>query len=222
MSQEQWQAVDQYIAALLMPADAALDAALQTSREAGLHEIHVSPSQGKFLHILVRALGARNILEVGTLGGYSTIWLAKALLPGGRLITLESQPKHAGVAQTNITRAGLADVIEIRLGPALETLQHLETERTGPFDFIFIDADKPNTADYFDWSLRLSRAGTVIIVDNVVRKGGVIDPSSTDANVQGIRRFYERLSREPRVSATALQTVGGKGHDGFAIALVTG
>jgi predicted O-methyltransferase YrrM len=222
MAQDQWTAVDQYLGRLLVPADPALDAALADSAAHGLPAINVSPPQGKFLHLLARIHGARNILEVGTLGGYSAIWLGRALPPGGRLVTLEADPKHAAIARANLDRAGLTGVVEIRLGPALETLPRLAAEGRGPFDLVFIDADKPSTADYFAWALKLSRPGTVIVVDNVVRKGGVIEPDNTDANVLGVRRFLEALAAEPRVTATAIQTVGGKGYDGFAIAVVTG
>jgi predicted O-methyltransferase YrrM len=220
MAEDQWAAVDKYLAGLLVPADPALDAALADSAAHGLPAINVSPPQGKFLHLLARIHGARNILEVGTLGGYSAIWLGRALPPGGRLITLESEPKHAAIARASVDRAGLTGVVEIRLGPALETLPKLAAAGRGPFDLVFIDADKPSTADYFAWALKLSRPGTVIVVDNVTRKGGVIDPDSTDANVLGMRRFLEALAAERRVTATAIQTVGGKGYDGFAIALV--
>ena len=215
-SPEQWKAVDQYVVDLLLPPDAALQAALDDSAAAGLPAINVSPPQGKLLHLLARACGAKRILEIGTLGGYSTIWLARALPPDGRLVTLEYEPKHAEVARKNLARAGLSNIVELRLGRAIDTLPTL----TGPFDLIFIDADKPSTADYFDWSVKLSRPGSLIIVDNVVRKGGVVDPDSTDANVQGVRKFYDALAKDKRVTATAMQTVGSKGYDGFAIALV--
>jgi predicted O-methyltransferase YrrM len=221
MAQEQWTAVDRYLTDLFVPPDAALEAALQASAAAGLPAISVSPNQGKLLHLLARAQGARAVLEIGTLGGYSTIWLARALPEGGRLITLEADPKHAEVARANLARAGLAGVVELRLGPALETLPQLAAERAGPFDLIFIDADKPGYADYFAWALRLSRRGSLIIADNVVRGGGVVDAASGDPRVQGVRRFNELLAAEPRVSATAIQTVGSKGYDGFAVALVT-
>jgi predicted O-methyltransferase YrrM len=220
MSQEQWSAVDRYITDLLVPPDPALDAALQASAAAGLPPIHVAPNQGKLLRLLAQVQGARAILEIGTLGGYSTIWLARALPADGRLITLESDPKHAEVARANIARAGLADVVELRLGQALETLPQLAAEGLGPFDLVFIDADKPSTPEYFIWALRLCRRGSVIIVDNVVRKGAVVDAASGDPTIQGVRRFYELLAAERRVSATAIQTVGSKGYDGFAIALV--
>jgi predicted O-methyltransferase YrrM len=221
MTQEQWTAVDRYLTDLLVPPDPALEAALQASAAAGLPPINVSPNQGKLLHLLARLQGARTILEIGTLGGYSTIWLARALPAGGRLITLEAEPRYAGVARANIARAGLTDVVELRLGLALETLPQLAAEGRGPFDLIFIDADKPSIPEYFAWALKLSRRGSLIIVDNVVRKGAVIDAASDDPSVQGVRRFNELLAAERRVSATAIQTVGSKGYDGFAIALVT-
>jgi predicted O-methyltransferase YrrM len=221
MSREQWTAVDRYIADLLVPSDAALDAALASSTAAGLPAINVSPPLGKLLHILARARGARTILEIGTLGGYSTIWLARALPAGGRLVTLEADAKHAEIARANIARAGLSDVVDLRLGLALDTLPKIAAEGRGPFDLIFIDADKQHNADYFRWAVDLSRKGSVIIVDNVVRDGKVIDAASADAMVQGVRRFNEALAAEPRVSATEIQTVGSKGYDGFAIAVVT-
>jgi predicted O-methyltransferase YrrM len=220
VSQEQWTAVDRYITDLVVPADAVLDAALADSVAAGLPAISVSPNQGKFLHLLARIQGARSILEIGTLGGYSTIWLARAMPEGGRLVTLESDPKHAEVARANIARANLSGVVTLRLGRALDTLPLLETEADKPYDFVFIDADKVSTAEYFGWALKLTRRGSLIVVDNVVRKGAVVDESSDDPNVQGVRRFYQMLASEPRVSATAVQTVGSKGYDGFALALV--
>ncbi|WP_437993793.1 O-methyltransferase [Sorangium sp. So ce145] len=221
MAQEQWSAVDRYLTDLLVPSDAALDAALAASAAAGLPPINVAPNQGKLLHLLALIQGARAILEIGTLGGYSTIWLARALPAGGRLITLESEPKHAEVARANLDRAGLADIVELRLGRALDTLPKLAAEGRGPFDLIFIDADKPSNPDYFAWALKLSRRGSVIVIDNVVRKGAVIDPESADPNVQGVRRLNKLLAAERRVSATAIQTVGSKGYDGLAIVLVT-
>ena len=220
MLQERWSAVDSYIGENLVPADPVLEAALRASSDAGLPPISVSPSQGKLLNLLARAQGARTILEIGTLGGYSAIWLARALPSGGRLITLEAEPRHAEVARANLAHAGLADVAEVRVGPALDSLPKLEAGGDGPFDLIFIDADKPGYPDYLPWSLRLSRPGSMIIADNVVRGGAVADSASTDANVQGVRRFIEMLAAEPRVSATAIQTVGSKGYDGFALALV--
>ena len=219
-AKDQWTAVDHYIGDLLVQHDPALDAALEASTAAGLPAIQVSPPQGKMLHLLALGFGARNILEVGTLGGYSTIWLARALPANGRLITLEADPKHAEVARANIAHAGLAGVVELRLGRAQETLPKLAAEKREPFDFIFIDADKTGYPEYFTWALKLSRPGSVIIADNVVRKGAVIDGGSSDADVQGVRRFYELVAREPRVSATAIQTVGSKGYDGFALAVV--
>ena len=220
MTQDQWTAVDQYISDLFVPSDPALEAALTSSSAAGLPQIQVSPPLGKLLHLLARIHGAHNILEIGTLGGYSTIWLARALPASGRLTTLELDPRHAEVARANIARAGLADVVELRLGRALDTLPQLATEKRGPFDLIFIDADKPGYPDYLAWALKLSRRGTVIIADNVVRKGAVADSGTTDPMVQGVRRFNELLAAESRVSATVVQTVGSKGYDGFAIALV--
>ena len=220
MSQEQWTAVDRYITDLLAPSDPALDAALHSSAAAGLPAINVAPNQGKFLMLLAQIQGARNILEIGTLGAYSTIWLARALPADGHLITLEADPKHAEVARANITRAGLAQVVEVRLGPAQETLPRLIAEGAGPFDMIFIDADKPAYPDYFTWSLKLSRRGTVIVADNVIRDGAVIDSASEDPRVQGMRRFNELLAAERRVSATEIQTVGSKGYDGFALMVV--
>ena len=215
-----WTAVDRYLSELLVPHDSALDAALQASAEAGLPEIQVAPNQGKLLSILARILGARAILEIGTLGGYSTIWLARALPKDGRLITLEVDPKHAEVARSNIARAGLAEIVEVRLGPALEILPKIAAEGRGPFDLIFIDADKASIPEYFTWSLQLARPGGLIIVDNVVRGGAVIEPGSEDASVQGVRKFLAMLAAEPRVTATAIQTVGIKGYDGLSIALV--
>jgi len=221
MSQDQWTQVDRYITDLLVRPDPALDAALAASTAAGLPAINVSPPQGKLLQLLARAQGARKILEIGTLGGYSTIWLAGALPAGGRLITLEADPKHAEVARGNIARAGLASVVEVRLGRAIDTLPQLVAEKQGPVDLIFIDADKPGYPDYFPWALKLSRTGTLLIADNVVRKGAVADASSSDPNVQGVRRYNELLAAEPRLIATAIQTVGSKGYDGLAIAMVT-
>jgi predicted O-methyltransferase YrrM len=220
MSQEQWTAVDRYITDLVVTTDAVLEAALADSVAAGLPAISVSPNQGKFLHLLARIHGARSILEIGTLGGYSTIWLARAVPEGGRLVTLESEPKHAEVARANIARAKLSGVVTLRLGRALDTLPQLDAEGEKPYDFVFIDADKVSTSEYFVWALKLTRRGSLIVVDNVVRKGAVIEESSDDPNVQGVRRFYEMLASEPRVSATAVQTVGSKGYDGFALALV--
>jgi predicted O-methyltransferase YrrM len=221
MNQAQWTAVDAYLTDLLVPRDAALEAALGASAAAGLPPEHVSPTQGKLLLLLARIQGARSILEIGTLGGYSTIWLGRALPAGGRLITLEADPGRAGVARVTSARAGLADIVDVRVGPALETLPQLAAEGCGPFDLIFLDADKGRNPDYFAWALRLSRPGSLIVADNVVRGGAILDAASPDPSVRGVRRFYELLAAEPRVSATAIQTVGSKGYDGFAIALVT-
>ena len=216
-----WADVDRYISGLLIPEDPALDAAQAASVAAGLPPISVSPTQGKLLYLLARVRGAQDILEIGTLGAYSTIWMARALPMSGRLVTLEVDARHAEVATANIARAGLSGVVSLRLGPAIETLPVLHAEGAGPFDFIFIDADKPSIPEYFDWALRLSRLGTVIVVDNVVRNGALADAESTDPAVQGVRRFHDLVAREPRVSATTLQTVGIKGYDGFTLVLVT-
>jgi len=221
MIDDRWTAVDEYLAERLVEDDPALEAALHDSDRAGLPAIQVTPTQGKLLHLLARSVRANAILELGTLGGYSTIWLARALAPGGRLITLEAEAKHADVARANLARAGLTDRVEIRVGPALDALPKLVAEGRR-FDFVFIDADKPNIPEYFTRSIELSRPGALIVVDNVVREGKIADANSDDANVQGVRRFFELLDREPRVSATAIQTVGGKGYDGFALALVLG
>ncbi|HEX4053366.1 MAG TPA: O-methyltransferase [Tepidisphaeraceae bacterium] len=221
MSQEQWTAVDRYMTQMLVPPDPALDEALRASAAAGLPAINVSPNQGKLLMLLALLRGARSILEIGTLGGYSTIWLARGLAKGGRLITLEADPKHAEIARSNIARAGVADVVELVLGKALDALPRLAANGRGPFDLIFIDADKPSNPDYFSWAMKLSQPGSLIIIDNVVRDGKVIDAASGDAGVRGVRRMNELIAAEPRVIATAIQTVGIKGYDGFAIALVT-
>lgn len=221
MTQEQWDEVDRYITELVVKPEAALGEALKASDAAGLPSINVTAGHGKLLHLLARAIGARRILEIGTLGGYSAIWMARALPPGGRLITLESDPKHAEVARKNIARAGLADVVEVRLGEALTTLPRLVEEGAGAFDLIFIDADKEGYPDYLTWSLRLARKGSLIFADNVVRGGAVSDARSADSRVRGVRRFNEMLAAEKRVSTTIIQTVGSKGYDGFALALVT-
>lgn len=220
MTQVLWTAVDTYFADALIPYDEILAAALQASDAAGLPAHNVAPNQGQLLALLAMSIGAENILEIGTLGGYSTIWLARALPHHGHLVTLEANPQYAEVARANITRAGLIDRVEMRIGAALETLPTLENRK--PFDFIFIDADKQNNVGYFEWALRLARAGSLIIVDNVVRDGAVIDPDSDDDRVQGVRRFVERAASEPRVVATALQTVGSKGYDGFVMLRVNG
>jgi len=216
MNGEEWVSIDERLAGLFA-ADSGPEQALEASRAAGLPDISVTAAQGKLLNILARAQHARAILEIGTLGGYSTIWLAQALADGGRLITLEANAKHAEVARLNIARAGLADKVDVRVGPALGTLAQIK----GPFDLIFIDADKPSYPDYLTWSLKLSRRGTLIVADNVVLRGDVFDEPSDDPRVHGMRRFLEQLASEPRVTATVTQTVGGKGYDGFAIALVT-
>lgn len=219
---ELWLAVDSYIADSLIPSDPALDAALADNFAAKLPGIDVAPNEGKFLYLMARLVGARKILEIGTLGGYSTIWMARALPEGGKLVTLEAVPKHADVARNNIARAGLSAVVDLRVAKALDTLPQLERENAGPFDLIFIDADKENNPEYLKWALRFSRQGTLIIVDNVVRDGAVVDEKSPDADIQGTRRMFSMLSAETRLTATALQTVGRKGYDGFVIALVTG
>jgi predicted O-methyltransferase YrrM len=220
-TQDKWSAIDRYIGDHLLAEDPVLDAALAASEAAGLPGIAVTPNQGKMLDLLVRVHGARNILELGTLGAYSTIWLARALPQGGRLVTLEANPHYAEVAAQNLTNAGLGEVVELRVGPAQETLPELLAEGAGPFDLIFIDADKQNYPVYLEWSMKLVRPGSLIIGDNVVRDGAILDPDSSDGVVRGVRRFYEMLAAEPRLSATAIQTVGAKGHDGFALALVT-
>jgi len=222
MSQQQWTEVEHYLADRLIPADPLLEAVLEANVAAGLPPIDVSPNEGKLLQLLALLCRAQRILEIGTLGGYSTIWLARALPPGGRLVTLEANLKHAEVARSNIARAGLADVVDLRVGLALNTLPQLEDERAGPFDLIFIDADKANNTGYLTWALKLSRKGGLIIVDNVVRDGAVLDADSSDASAQGARSVLEMLGCEPRLSVTALQTVGSKGYDGFAMALVIG
>ncbi len=221
MSQDRWTAVDSYINELLVRPDEALEAALEGSEAAGLPAIQVAANQGKLLHLLVRLQGARTILEVGTLGGYSTIWLARALPADGRLVTLELDPTHAEVASANIARAGLGARVEVRVGPASESLSRLTQEGVEPFDMVFIDADKEGYPDYLDWALRLTRPGSLIVADNVVRGGALMDPASSDPRVQAVRRFIELVAAEPRLDATVIQTVGIKGHDGLAFALVT-
>lgn len=220
MSRETWIGVDCFLVDSLVGSDPLLDSVLAASAEAGLPEIHVAPNQGKLLYLLARSCGATQILEIGTLGGYSTIWLARALPPHGRLVTLEVDAKHAAVARNNFAAAGLNDMIELREGRAADTLQQLKAEGAGPFDLVFIDADKPSAPEYLSLSLQLSRPGTIVVVDNMIRAGKVIDAESTDANVQGARRLIETIGAEPRVTATAIQTVGSKGYDGFVIALV--
>jgi predicted O-methyltransferase YrrM len=222
MGEERWTAVDEYIGGLLAPHDEALEAALRDSVAAGLPAIQVPPAQGKLLHLLARTIGARTVLEIGTLGGYSTIWLGRALPADGRLITLEASPEYAEVARDSIERAGLGDTVELRVGAALDTLPLLEAEGAGPFDLTFIDADKVNTPNYFAWALEHSRPGALIVADNVVRGGTLVEAGSDDPATQAQRRFHEALAAEPRVSATTIQTVGVKGYDGFTVALVGG
>lgn len=222
MTLARWTEVDDYFNGLLVGPDEALDAAVEASDGAGLPAMQVAANQGKLLNLLARLQGARTVLEIGTLGGYSTIWLARALPEGGKVVTLEADPAYAEVARTNIERAGLADVVEIRVGRALDTLPELAAEGYGPFDVVFIDADKPSNPDYLAWSLKLTRPGSLIVADNVVRDGGVVDGTSDDPKVQGVRRFTELVAAEPTLSATALQTVGSKGYDGLMMALVTG
>lgn len=215
-----WSEVDSYLSETLIGSEPALEAALAANSAAGLPSIDVSAPQGKLIHLLARMVGARKALEIGALGGYSTIWLARALPDDGRLITLEMNAKHAEIARLNVSRAGLSGKVEIRTGAALNLLPRIEAEGLGPFDFVFIDADKTNNAAYLEWALRLSRAGTAIVVDNVVRDGEVANAASRDPDVIGVRRMFELIAREPRLSATAIQTVGAKGWDGFALAIV--
>ncbi|WP_329121073.1 O-methyltransferase [Streptomyces sp. NBC_01353] len=222
MTNDQWTAVDRYFTDLLAPADEALAATLADSTAAGLPEIAVAPNQGKLLNLLVATRGARTVLEIGTLGAYSTIWMARALPADGRMITLEYNPAHAEVARANIARAGLDSIVEVRTGAALDTLPKLEAEGAGPFDFVFIDADKANNPHYVEWALRLSRPGTVIVVDNVVRGGKVAEEDPNDAAITGTRAMFELISREPRLDATAFQTVGVRGYDGLLLARVVG
>lgn len=218
MNQETWTAVDEHFVSTLVPQDEALASALKSSEAAGLPAIAVSPSQGKLLHLLVKIHGTKSILEIGTLGGYSTIWMAKALPEDGRMISLEFEAKHAVVARANLAEAGLSGKVEVRVGAALDLLPDVE----GPFDLIFVDADKRNNPGYFEWALKLSRPGTLIIIDNVVRGGEILDAASDSADVQGVREVLERIGKEPRVTGTAIQTVGSKGYDGLAIVLVEG
>ena len=219
MTQPLWSAVDRHISALLVGDDPVLDGVLAANAAAGLPPHDVAPNQGKMLHLLARLIGARRILEIGTLGGYSTIWLGRALQPGGIVVTLEADPQHAAVARENFRRAGLNDAITLREGPARTTLERLVAEGQPPFDMIFIDADKPSNPAYLEMALALSRPGTLIVGDNVVRGGDLIDPHGDD-KVDGVRRFLEMMASDPRVSGTAIQTVGCKGHDGFAMAIV--
>ncbi|AOJ27908.1 methyltransferase [Burkholderia seminalis] len=220
MDQDRWNQVDAYFSATLVPSDDALDAALAASDAAGLPAINVAPNQGKLLQLLATIRGARRILEVGTLGGYSTIWLARALPPGGTLVTLELNPAHAKVATQNIARAGFASVVSVVVGSAKDSLARLVDAGEAPFDFVFIDADKDNNAVYLDAALKLSRPGTVIVVDNVVRGGRVADPDNREPDVIGVRDGFARLVAEPALTTTAVQTVGQKGWDGFSISIV--
>ena len=217
MAQETWSAVDEYVTSLLAPPDEALDAALRAGEAAGLPQIQVSPPQGKLLYLLAKTIGASSILEFGTLAGYSTIWLGRALPADGRLITLEANPAYAEVATASITAAGLAGAVEVRVGPALDQLPQLEADGVGPFDLTFIDADKVHTPDYFAWALDHSRPGSLIVADNVVRDGRLADLSYDEPAIAAQRRFHEQLAAEPRVEATTIQTVGGKGYDGFSL-----
>jgi predicted O-methyltransferase YrrM len=216
MTQEHWNEIDRYITDSLLDADPALAAALKASDTAGLPAINVAPNQGKLLQLLARSIGARKILEIGTLGGYSTIWLARALEPGGRLVTLEYERKHADVARKNVDRAGVGDRVEIRVGRAIDVLPAMG----GPFDFIFIDADKPSTTEYFQWGVKLARPGTIIVVDNVVRQGAIADEKTKDEGALGMRRFLDAAGRDQRVTMSVIQTVGAKSYDGFAVAVV--
>jgi predicted O-methyltransferase YrrM len=220
VNEKTWSAVDDYLVEHLLPHDPVMDAVLAANAAAGLPAIDVSATQGRLLELLVRLRGARTVLEIGTLGGYSSIWMARALPADGRLVSLEFEAHHAEVARSNIARAGVADRVDIRVGPALETLPKLAAEGAGPFDLVFIDADKPNNAGYLGWALKLTRSGSVIICDNVIRNGGVVDPGSGDRNVGGARAAIEIQGADKRLTATALQTVGSKGYDGFTIAIV--
>jgi predicted O-methyltransferase YrrM len=222
VSQELWTDVERYIDGLLIPSDPVLEAAVAASEAAGLPAIAVTPGQGKLLYLLARMQRARRILEIGTLAGYSTLWMARALPAEGSIVTLEADPKHCEVAQANLARGDVAPLIDLRLGRALDTLPELAAEGLEPFDMVFIDADKENTEAYFRWALRLSRTGAVIVVDNVIREGEVADPDSNDPRVQGIQRFNEAVAADPRVEATTIQTVGSKGYDGFTLAIFNG
>ena len=220
MSRKTWTAVDDYIVSSLFEADPALDAVLAANRDQGLPAIDVSAAQGKLLSLLVRIRGAKKVLEIGTLGGYSTIWMARGLPAGGRIVTLELDPHHAEVARSNFERAGVSDKVDLRIGPALKSLAALESENAGPFDLVFIDADKPNNPNYLSWAMKLARSGTVIVCDNVIRDGAVLDDDGRDVNVVGARAAFSFIGGEKRLDGTAIQTVGSKGYDGFAIAIV--
>jgi len=221
VSENLWSNVDEYLVSLLLPSDSALEEALANSTTAGLPPISVAPNQGKFLELLARMQGSRRILEIGTLGGYSTIWLARSLPSDGNLVTLELEPVHAEVARKNIDRAGLGQVVEIRVGPAARSLQDLIDENVEPFDFIFIDADKEGYPKYLELSMQLSRPGTVIVADNVVRDGEIANTKSSDERVLGARTFLVQAAADDRLEGTAVQTVGSKGYDGFALLVVT-
>ena len=220
MNRAEWSAVDSYLVETIVAPDSALVAALAANAAAGLPAVDVSPPQGKLLYLLARMAGSRKILEIGALGGFSTIWLARAAPADGFVVSLEAVPRHAEVARENIRRAGLSDKVKLRVGLALETLPQLEKEGVGPFDFVFVDADKRHNPDYFAWVLRLTRPGSVIVFDNVVREGAILDHSSSDPSVEGVRGMFDRIAKEPRVSATAIQTVGAKGWDGLLVAIV--
>lgn len=222
MPSDQWTDVDRYLGERLGLTDQVLDGAIQRAHRAGLPEIQVSPPLGRLLHILARSIAARSILEIGTLAGYSAIFLARALPPGGRLITLELDPRHADIARENLAHAGLASLATVIQAPALESLPRLATDPAAPFDLVFIDADKAATPRYFEWALRLSRPGAIIVVDNVVRSGAIADIGDTHPDVVGIREFLDQASRDPRVAITVMQTVGSKGYDGIAVATVLG
>ena len=222
MQEKTWTAVDDYLNAKLGTSDSVLEAALAANAEANLPAIDVAPNQGKLLCLLARMSGAKRILEIGTLGGYSTIWLARALSAGGIVVTLEAEPRHVEVARENIRRAKLACKVDIRPGPAIETLEQLGKAEAEPFDFVFIDADKPNNPAYLEWAIKLSHPGTVIVVDNVIREGMIVDFESKDLRVQGTRKFFDKIANDNRLEATAVQTVGSKGHDGFALLIVKG
>jgi predicted O-methyltransferase YrrM len=215
-----WAEVDNYLGSLLAPHDAALTRALDANHEAGLPSIDVPPLLGKFLDVMIRISGARRVLEIGTLGGYSTIWMARALPPVGQVVTLELEARHAEIARANLKAAGVLDRVEIRVGPALDSLKALHNSGAEVFDLIFIDADKQGLPAYLEWSLRLSRPGTVIVADNVVRDGKVVDAKSSDPQVRGVQRFLELAAKEPRLSTTAIPTVGARGYDGFAMSVV--
>jgi predicted O-methyltransferase YrrM len=222
MSEQQWSAVDDYINDLVVRPDEALDRALTATADAGMPAIAVSAAQGKLLHLIARMISAQRVLEIGTLGGYSTIWMARALPPGGRIISLELNPEHAAVASANLEHAGLGVSAEVRVGAALATLPALAAENPEPFDLVFIDADKANIPEYFEWGLKLSRPGGVVIVDNVIRNGAVLDSSGRDPSVAGVRRLNDLLASRPDLEATTIQTVGSKGYDGFTLAMVPG